>query len=181
VKLALEVVARTGIGEEANRAAVVQRCVYALRTSDPTLVVAAMRCMIGIGEVAALPLERMRVHIESRSTTVQLAAYVAVALMAEGGVELPVDVIDICAERAMGVRLAAEVVVSACTGVEGARKVLAKVDGAVWEPEFVARVLLKSAKHVELQKKVREIARNVNVAQADPKVTAALARLRDDS
>jgi hypothetical protein len=170
LKLALEVVARTGFG-------IVQRCSYALRSNDPTLALAAIRCLIGIGEARSFPIDRMKVHIESRNTTLQLAAYLAVATAAENNVQLPFELIDICSARAKNVRLAGEVVISACTWIENARRVIGKIESAGWEPEFVGRILLKARKHEELRASILEILNNENICSVDAVVAGVLNEL----
>jgi hypothetical protein len=175
IKLALEVVARAGTGAD-NRQFVVQRCLHSIMGNDPMLVVAAIRCIVAIGEARALPLERIRVCLESRNTTVKLAAWVALAEMAAGGIELPRDVVDACIERAAGSRLAVNAVVAACGVPEAARYVVGRL-AAGWTPggEVALRILLKASRHRGLAHEIRMAA--AAIGDADQAVADGIAVL----
>jgi hypothetical protein len=178
-KLCLEVIARTGVGDEENRAGILHRCQHSLRTLDPTLAVATIRCMIGVGEVRALPLDRMRVFMESRNTTLRLAAYVAVLLQADAGVSIPLDLIDYCIDRGGVLNVAGSVVLGACADIQVAKHLLGRLEGD-WKlgPLVAAKVLLKARRHPDLVPRVAAIARGLKTPEDGPEVAQALATLQ---
>jgi hypothetical protein len=177
VKLALEVVARAGVSEE-NVTGIVQRCTYSVRGNDPMLIVAAIRCMVAIGQAAALPLDRMIVCMESRNLTVRLAAYVAVAHIAEAGVTLPSPFLNSCTEKVLQNQLAVTILVAACGRADAARTVVNNLIGN-WHPaaDVAVRILLKASAHEDLRGLIKKIASSITVDESDTDVANALAAL----
>jgi hypothetical protein len=176
IKLALEVVARGGIGTEENRQPIIQRCLHSLKGNDPMLVVAAMRCMVAIGEARALPLDRVRTCLESRNTTVKLAAWVALTEMAAGGIPFPEELLDACIERAPFSGLAGNAIVAACRELEAAKYLVARLT-VDWKPggALSLRILLKARRHRALAQQIRTAA--AAISDDDPMIADGVAIL----
>jgi hypothetical protein len=179
LKLALEIVARTGIKNDELREPVVTRCLTSLKANDSLLIVAAFRCLIAIGEAKAIPIELIKSSVLSRNATVKLVAYLAAAKMADEGVELPEDFLDSCIEKIGDVGLAAHVLVSAAGNPGNARYLVLKL-ARFWIPSSALkiRILFRATQITELATMVRVVAERMQIPESETKEREALLVLR---
>ncbi|OHT10646.1 TKL family protein kinase [Tritrichomonas foetus] len=189
VKLALEVVAQHG-ADVTLRAAVGDRCVQCLGSSDDSLVCAALRCLIGIGETRRVTFPLVKKLIE-RSEKIRNCAIIVAADIAESGIDVPADIIDtvtnqyrkyhindcqkekqIEAENKTDLekenqngdgsvdedqnnqqidQFASLFLVSACTTPQSAIRIVNRIAFEnTFDDETTLKILLASAKHIEL-------------------------------
>jgi hypothetical protein len=175
VKLALEVVARTGVRNEESKRGIVQRCLNSLRGNDPMLIVAAVRCLIALGDANQIPIDVVQSYLQSRNTTLRLAGYVAAAEIAGIGLPLSTDVIDACVDRMGTIPLAAAVLVGACGNVENGRYLVGKLAKKWMPPRTIAvKMLLRASEHQELVAVVRGIAERIQVPESEQQEHGAL-------
>jgi serine/threonine protein kinase len=88
--LALNVVARTGV-EVDLRAAVGDRCIQAFGGTDAELALAALRCLLAIGDFKRIPISSLRAFVASENPPLRACACAAVAILALHGALPPAD------------------------------------------------------------------------------------------
>lgn len=179
IKLVLELIARKGLTNEDNRHDVCQRCLYALYMLDTAAVLAGFRCLIAIGEAKVIPADFISNQIQSRNTSVKIAAYAAAAKMADEGVTLPNKLVDVFIAQMDVIPFAGTVVVYACSSIVNARHVMKrmKMKGKVPSVALTLRVLAKMCMHGELRPTISEYMKRVQVPADDDVMMGALAKL----
>jgi hypothetical protein len=90
VALALNVAARTGV-ETDLCAAVGDRCIQAFGGGDAELALAALRCLLAMGDFKRVPVSALRPFVASEDRRLRACACVAIAALAMQRVPLPVD------------------------------------------------------------------------------------------
>jgi hypothetical protein len=158
IKLALEAIACDGSCE--RRGEVSDQCVTCLEGGDTMCTVAAIRCLVAIGEAKKIPLDILKSCIQSRKMTLSMAAHIAAAKMVQEGIELPKELLDLFVANLNGVPLAGTVVFHSCTKPESAQHVAQKIEAgtaAVSSGDLLLRILAQIAEHVQLRPNVMRI------------------------
>jgi hypothetical protein len=154
--LALNVVARTGV-EIDLRAAVGDRCIQAFGGTNAELALAALRCLLAIGDFKRIPVSSLRAFVGGEDRALRACALAAVAVLALQGAAIPVDLFVQLANSAQpDVQWA---IAAGCRDEAVAAAIL-----ALWEAEkpppseTVAKTLAAAAWHAPLRARCRAIA-----------------------
>jgi hypothetical protein len=132
------------------------KCIHCLQERDVMLTVAALRCLVAIGETKRLSPDVMKNFVRSRNMTLTGVSYVTVAKMAMEGVRLPIEMLDYFISKWKVVPLAETVVTCAAKDVECARYLVNKmVFGGPLLTESGLRILVMAAKHKKLRGEVK--------------------------
>ena len=154
-KLALEICGQKGV-PDLWVDVVVDKCEKYLTSDDPMLIVAAIRCLIGIHRPDCIGIDTIRLNIQSSNETLKMASYVAAAEMAFHGTPMPADLIDAIASR-WNEPIVAPVIVGACKNVDIAKHILGRLEyGSMPPPALAAQILNMAAQHSELTEAVKQ-------------------------
>ena len=88
IKLALEMVAQTGVRVNL-KAAVADRCVQCLGSSDPSTVCVALRCLVGIGEIKRITPTAIKTYMNSSDEAIRNCVFVAATALLRDGISTP--------------------------------------------------------------------------------------------
>jgi hypothetical protein len=149
VKLALEIVAQHGV-DVTLKAAVADKCAQSLTSKDIGLVCAAIRCLVGIGEVRRIRGTLLKQFVKSNDSCLRHCALVAASHLALQGVELDQEVLDEVLEGADDA-VAQTFIVSSCAAPHVGLYVVNKLlDNCKYSATLVLRVLFMAARHEEV-------------------------------
>ncbi|OHT16994.1 TKL family protein kinase [Tritrichomonas foetus] len=166
LKLALEICGQKGV-DESIKSDIVNICVKLLTNADLTLVVACLRCLVGLNEARAINMKTISLHMQSRNQTLKLAAAVAAAEMAVEGIELSTDIIEMLSLK-WNEPIAASVVISACDSPNIARHVLNMLNNETPPtPETILRIITVASRHSELRDQVLSALTNFKTNQTN--------------
>jgi serine/threonine protein kinase len=155
IKLGLEVIAIKGVANADTRAHLVPRCIQLLRSVDPMLIAATLRCLIRIDEVKGIPFDAMAGLLQSRNGTVRLLACVALGKVLQGGVVIPESLTQVVLDKVNVETMQIALLALACKAPESAALVArAVVNGWKPSPVVAVRVLGCAAKRDECKKLV---------------------------
>jgi hypothetical protein len=156
--------------------------VKCLAKDDVPCIVAALRCLVGIGEIKAIPIETIKKFVLSRNAAVRMAGHIAVGKMVQDGVVLPRDMLDVFMAKADSLAIAGTVVVHACANEGLARVVVGEIaSGNAWPLELVLRVLLQSVQHAGIRPAIAGIVQRVDTPHLEPRYARAVAALRAEA
>lgn len=155
VKLALEMVAQHGVSVNL-RAAVADRCVQCLGSADFATVCAAVRCLVGIGEIRRITPTAIRTHMGSPEPAVRACVFVAAAALAREGIAVPGEFATALVGHLGEEPLAATCVISACSQEDVATLAIDRVVEGGVPPEVAMRILLASHRHEGLRPRIVE-------------------------
>jgi hypothetical protein len=181
-KIALETVARVGISKEELRVGILYRCLHALKTEDPGLTVAALRCLIGIKELEKVAADNFTRLVKSKDRTVRIAGCVAIAEAAIGGMEFPTEVLEACAEIAGESGVAVTALAALCKKPTTAERVVRKLEDG-WQPgaAVILKLLGRAVKHKVLVERVKQLAKGIVGCENDAQTAKVLASLVNGS
>jgi hypothetical protein len=179
IRVAMEVVSR--VGPRGGRVKDIRECcVKCLAGDDVPCIVAALRCLVGIGEIKSIPIETIKKFVVSRNAAVRMAGHIAVGKMVQDGVVLTREMLDVFVAKADSLAIAGTVVVHACANEGLARAVVGEIaSGNGWPLELVLRVLLQSVQHTALRSAITGIVQRVDAPNLDPKHARAVAALKN--
>ena len=150
IMIALEVIAREGMSTY-NRDQICARCVQCLSISHPMLNTAALRCLIANNETKRIPLRIIKMHMQSPNMTLKMATFIAAAKMAEEGIQIPNEILDIFIAKWDSVPIAGTALLHACKNLESARYVLNKLSNVTPPMELALRIIIQINTHPELR------------------------------
>ncbi|KAK8857877.1 hypothetical protein M9Y10_012973 [Tritrichomonas musculus] len=156
IMIAFEVISRSpetsfSNGNEDLRNEVISHCVKCLSLSDADLTVSALRCLIAINEAKKIPIEIVKMHLQSRNITLKMASYIAAAKMAQEGIQLPNEFLDIFIEK-WNSDLVGTAIVSACKNLKSAQYILERVNYGTLPPiKLATKIIIQAYKHEELR------------------------------
>ena len=165
IKLTLDIISQYGVSASL-KAAVADKCVQFLKSTDTAMVCSVMRCLGKIGEFRRVPIHVIQRQIASRDTCLRNCGLVAGASLALSGVQMPLEVIDVVMEQGQEDVATRAYIVSSCSVASIANRVVTRlVHSDVFSPEFRLRILLMVAtKHKELVPAVRLALGEVDMA-----------------
>lgn len=127
------------------------RCVQVLSHQDPMLNVSAIRCLVGINKASKIPIETLKIFMQSKNCTLKLATHIAAAEMALEGVQLPLDLIDALIAKWTTEPLAPTVLIAGCNNKEIAKHLINTFNyGTTPPPEIALKIINAAANHKEL-------------------------------
>jgi serine/threonine protein kinase len=93
LQLAFEVISQQGV-DESLRSDVLTVALRSLESSDQNLLISAFRCILGMKETKAIPIQRFNIHINSTNHQISSVALISASVMASQGVSLPIEMIE---------------------------------------------------------------------------------------
>lgn len=177
LKLSLEVIARNGIIED-RRKEIIDRCLCFLKISDPMLNVASFRCLISINEAHQVPFDSIRTHLKSRNNTLMITTHLVLAKMAEEGVKIENDILDLCISKWDSLSIAGTVTINSCENKENATYLLNRLTyGNSPPPDISTKILVKSYKFQELHHLIKSAMLQLQFLKASPDSLQAISIL----
>ncbi|EAY13046.1 TKL family protein kinase [Trichomonas vaginalis G3] len=164
IKLSLECVAQNGVRENL-KAAVADRCVQCLGSSDPSMVCTALRCLVGIGEMRRITPSAIKACLSSSDESVQNCIFVAGSALVREGISVPNEFIDSLLKEFFSKRqIVITCVIISCkdTGIASKTLDLIKNNLQSVEISVLLRIFFSSAQHIKLRPKIREIMESMN-------------------
>jgi hypothetical protein len=152
--LALEVVAHEGV-DPGLKTAVADRCVQLLASHDDALMCAALRCLVGIGEVKRISLQVLVERIARSGRELRNCIVVVVGRMIADGVKIAGEGLAVLIDVARTEELAIPAIVAVCKSAACARVVLKRI--GEFPPEAQIRMVLMSMRAPELMDDIRAI------------------------
>lgn len=162
IKLALEVVAQNGVRENL-KAAVADRCVQCLGSSDPAMVCTALRCLVGTGEMRRITPSAIRACLNSSDDSVLNCIFVAGAALVRDGISVPSEFSSALLKEFQCRSIAQTCVIAACKDYNIASKALDMISNSSIDPVVLVRILYASAFHKKLGPKILQIIENLNM------------------
>lgn len=158
VALALDVVCQTGVDVQL-RAAVIDRCVQCVGSTNVSLSAAAMRCLLTLGEQKRIPFTTLYSFISSADQSLNTCACIALAAIADSNVTLTENLLDVMITRYENDHRSALVLIAACTNAKNAEYILKSLltEPSLSHSEDTYRILLQSAQNSELHSLVGQI------------------------
>jgi hypothetical protein len=156
----------------------VKICVQQLQSREALVVVAAIRCLIAIGALSAIPIETICPLVQSRQMVLRLVATVALAGLVDSGLLPPVDVVDALMDEVEANPVAETLLALLCKDQDLAKVILKKIaDG--WRPGSVAaiRLLVRISSHQPLRREIKIALRTRAIPSDEPFVTEAVGLL----
>ena len=154
LKATLETVGITGKCRESMKVHLIQKTLDCLKSSTPSIVVAAIRCLVGISAIDQIPIDSVTSFLTSDDLQLRTAAQVVFAKILTTGVEISQELINVLAEAVNLDPMAATLLVAACANQNAAKTIVERlqfgIDSNNCRPEAVLRVLVKAAKYKEL-------------------------------
>ena len=166
VKLALEVCSHDKKTVPENlKKPLVDLCIKYLTNEDTYTVLSAMRCIVALDEAKSIPPNPIMIHMQSSTDALKEASYIVSAKMADEGVELPSDMIEILVLNWKD-PYAATAITAACKSTNAARKILSFLHSkSAPADKVVLQILNVASKHEELRKDVKEKLANFKSSQ----------------
>ncbi|EAY07324.1 TKL family protein kinase [Trichomonas vaginalis G3] len=152
LKLAMEVVSQQG-ASPSLKAAVADRCVQCLSSNDHALIMAATRCLIGIGDARRISCNLIENCLKSDDDQLRNCMIVAAAASASTGSQLSIDIIDtVFQEMSEGSEIAEATLVAACKSPHSAIQVVNRIAFLEHIPRsFALRIMLLAAQYDEVR------------------------------
>lgn len=160
IKLALTVVARQGV-ELGLKAAVADRCVQSLKSDDPSMVCAAIKCLIEIGEVRRLTLNVVKKYLRAEEEGLRNVVCVATAQFFNEGQTLPFEDIEWALEVMDENPFAEILVINACKSKDIVMEIVDKVIQLKQVKSFEVDQLLKIAAVAARHKNMKDDVMNL--------------------
>jgi hypothetical protein len=173
--LAIEMVAQSGV-DRRLKTAVADRCVQLLPSADDALMCAALRCLVGIGEIKRISLQVLLGRIRTTVPELRNCMLAITARLFADGAKVPKKLLIALIEIAQTTELAIPAIVAACRDVESARVILQNIGN--FRPDARVRILLACVPNRELFDHLRPVLDLVPID--DPTLLAVVkARLGD--
>ena len=112
LKLALEVAAQKGVPSDKVHN-LTDHCTQYLMDEDPMVSVAAIRCLVSMGEAKRISIDTLKMQMQSKNETLKYSAFIAAAQISIEGVQLPIELIDSLITKIEKEPLAASVLIAA--------------------------------------------------------------------
>ena len=157
IKLALEMVAQTGVRVNL-KAAVADRCVQCLGSSDPSTVCIALRCLVGIGEIKRITPTAIKTYMNSGDEAIRNCVFVAATALVRDGISIPKEFIDLIVTQMASSNLAATCVIAGCGDETIAKKAISQIEKSENLPgEIVLKILMAAVHHENLIGEIKRI------------------------
>ena len=157
-KLALEIAAQNGVASEKTAESLVNHCLHILGDQDSMLNVAVLRVLVKLGKASLIPIETLKIDMQSKHNTLKLASFIAAAEMALEGSILPLDLIDFLSSKLLIEPLAPTVLIAACKDLETARHLISAFNyGSIPPPDIALKLLKQASMHHELAEELHSI------------------------
>ena len=173
IKLVLEVVAQLGVSEE-DIPAIQQIATNALSSTDSSMIVSALRCLISLKTINAVPFATIKKFMDSGNITLSTAAHVAAASMASQGVKIPDDVVKNLSKVCGTDPFAAAIIIAAAKSEESALILIDLIlSGQRFSAEVSLKILAQATTHPSLARKVLEALNTLSLDEAKPEFRRA--------
>ena len=178
IKLLLEVIGQKGCTKDEEEFIIAIATKY-LASEDSMLIVAALRCLVGIKRVDCIKIDTIRSLLGTSNKVLKSAAYIAASAMAVQGTQIPADILDGIASKASTDPFGATVLISACNDKATASHMISLIEHGLRCPmEVSLKILVVSSKHKELAPQIASAAKSLNPQSSDYKnVTAKLQQM----
>lgn len=152
IMIALEIVARSKeVTDNEIKSNITSYCIKCLSINDDNLNVAAIRCLIALNEAKMISTDYLKMHLQSRNMTLRMAIYIAAAKMAQEGVQIPNELLDIFIEK-WNSDLVGTAIVNACKSPKSAQYILDRFNfGSLPPIQLATRIIIQASKHDELR------------------------------
>ena len=166
LKLALEVIAQKKCAPEDTND-VSQIALKQLSSEDTMLIVAALRCLVGIQRVDVISVDTIRSLIGTSNKTLKIATFIAATAMADMGIPMPVDLIDGIASKSTTDPFGTAFLVASCNNKTAASHLVSLIEhGLACPTEIALKILIMASKHKELAAQVANAAKNLQLQPA---------------
>jgi tRNA A-37 threonylcarbamoyl transferase component Bud32 len=150
LKLALEIVGQSGVRTRL-RAAVADRCVQSFSSKDRATVCAAIRCLIGIGEIKRITGNVLKQQIEHPAQAVRNCGWLAATALALKGIEIDTDILETALLRQED-EILHSFLLAACHAPHAALFLVPRISfERLLDSEFSLRLLMVAARHEEVR------------------------------
>jgi hypothetical protein len=177
ITLALNVVARSGV-EVDLRAAVGDRCIQAFGGTNTELALAALRCLLAIGDFKRIPVSGLRLFLTCEDRRLSACACVAIAALAMQRCPVPIDLFVQLAKS--GDARAQWPVVAGCKNEAVAGAII-----ELWETELpqeseaVAKAIAAAAWHEPLRKRCKDLFERMKFVEGSTEFQNEIGQLKD--
>jgi hypothetical protein len=162
IKLLLEVIGQKSCEEE-DKENVAAIAVKHLSSEDNMLVVAALRCLVGIDKVECISIDTIRSLLGTSNKVLKNAAYIVTSAMASKGIQIPIDLLDGIASRSSTDPFGASVLISACNDKTTANHMISMIEHGLRCPiEVSLKILIVASKHRELAPQISSAAKSLS-------------------
>jgi len=160
IALALEVISHKGADVQL-KAAVIDRCVQSLSSTNNTLVLSAAKCILTLGESRRIPLSQIIKFIEMDDPQKKEIAYSACVSLLQAKVSLPERIIMNAIKDFSCSIMAPYVVIASCSELSTSSVVLQIIDSSTVSSHFLS-TLIQASYFEENHIKIREIVSTIN-------------------
>ena len=174
IMIALEIIARNKENSFLNQNSdmknmVTSHCVKCLAINDDDLNVAALRCLIALNEAKMIPTDYVKMHLQSRNVTLKMAIYIAAAKMAQEGIQIPNELLDVFIEK-WNSDLVGTAIVNACRNAKSAQYILERFNFGTLPPiQLATKIIIQASKHEELRPSLKTWLENSPYEKLNPK------------
>jgi serine/threonine protein kinase len=177
IALALNVVAATGV-DPLLQEAVIDRCVQSLGISNPELSLAALRCLLSVGDMKRIPFNILRTMSASADRPLSSCGYVALTILPMNGCFPPPDLFQELLTRIDSDRRAVCPVVAACRDEQLAHAMIDLFEKKPPnDPEYLVKGLAAAARHAALRVRIGNLVRQSGLPGAVPGLQDQVAAL----
>ena len=161
IKIALEMVAQGGVRVNL-KAAVADRCVQCLGSSDASTVCTALRCLVGIGEIKRITPNAIKTYMNSGDEAIRNCVFVAATALVREGIAIPIELVENLVDQINVNSLAATCLIAACRDETIASKALRAVEKTQLSHNIALRIMLSAVHHENLIQEVKRILQLLN-------------------
>lgn len=174
-KLAVEVIAATGLKDSSDTGPVCETCVRCMESDDDMLIVACIRCLTTLNQLDRIaPITLVRL-LRSNNPALRISTYVLAGDMLERGMILPNEVVEMAINDANILTIAGSVLIRACAELSSAGYVASRArDGMTLPNSIWTAVLLQSSRHETLKPDLRQAWKCTPIIAADDSTQKAL-------
>ena len=156
LKLCLEVSAQTKVPPDLIEQ-LSELCIQSLNKEDIMLKVAALRCLITIGQTTKIDVNMFKTFFNSDNKTLLLVSYIAANQIVSKGIFLPIELIDILVPRWSN-QQAAALLLASCKDLETSRYLIEKLlYDEIPSFDLTLKILKEASRHTVLHENIRTI------------------------
>ena len=168
IKLALEVIAQQHCSPD-DVDAVAQIALKQLSSEDTMLIVAALRCLVGINKVDVITMDTIRSLVGTSNKTLKAATFIAATAMAANGVQMPDDLIDSIVSKFVNDPFGTSLLIASCNNKSTASHLVSLIEHGLNCPtETALKIMIVASKHKELAAQISGATKSLQL-QSCPK------------
>lgn len=131
---------------------IVNKCVQCLSVDNINLRMACLRCLLAHNQAHRITIDALAANLQSRNTSLKMAAFVAAAKMADEKVRIPNELLDYFVEKSNTLPVAGTAIVNSCKNVDSAQYIFDRfMFGSYPPPDLAARIIIQIYNHESLR------------------------------